>query len=157
MEQRKYKKIFGVGPFGAIISAALLLIAWWMDQILGHPSLWENAQLMKLIAVFLIVMGVGLHLWTGWTLKKWWINGQLCTMGPYRYVRHPMYAAWITFIALGISLYLNSWIFILWYLVLQPIWHRLVIPEEVMMADTFGSEYENYVAHTGRFFPRLYK
>jgi protein-S-isoprenylcysteine O-methyltransferase Ste14 len=72
-------------------------------------------------------------------------------------VRHPMYAAWITFIDLGISLYLNSWIFILWYLLLQPIWHRLMVTEEIMMADTFGSEYQLYVERTGRFFPKIFK
>jgi protein-S-isoprenylcysteine O-methyltransferase Ste14 len=157
VQLRKYKKIFGVGPFGAIVSVALLVIAWWIDQLLEHPSIWANAVLMKEIAVPLMVIGLGLHLWTGWTLRNWWINDQLCTKGPFRYMRHPMYAAWITLVALGVSLYLNSWIFIIWYILLQPIWHQLVVPEEVMMADTFGSQYQEYVAQTGRFFPKLFK
>lgn len=157
MELRKYKKIFGVGPFGAIISVALLIIAWWVDQILGHPAISGNPILMKIIALPLIGMGIGLHMWTGWTLRNWWIKDQLCTMGPFRYLRHPMYAAWITFIALGISLYLNSWIFILWYLFLQPIWHRLVLTEEAMMADTFEKEYHKYAERTGRFVPKIFK
>jgi protein-S-isoprenylcysteine O-methyltransferase Ste14 len=153
----KYKKIFGVGPFGAIISVTLLVIAWWIDHILGHVPIWANALFMKIIAVALMVIGLGLHLWTGWTLRNWWVNDQLCTRGPFRYVRHPMYAAWISFVALGISLYLNSWIFILWYILLQPIWHWLVVPEEVMMENTFGSEYQKYVERTGRFIPKLIK
>jgi protein-S-isoprenylcysteine O-methyltransferase Ste14 len=157
VEHRKYKKIFGVGPFGAIISVALFIIAWWIDQILGHLAIFDPSVFIKIIAVLLMVMGLGLHLWTGWTLRNWWFNDQLCTIGPFRYLRHPMYAAWITFIALGVALYLNSWIFILWYLLLQPIWHRLVVMEEVMMADTFGSDYQSYVAHTGRFIPKLFK
>ena len=157
MELRKYKKIFGVGPFGAIISVALLIIAWWVDQILGHVSIKAQPVFIKAVAVLLMVVGIGLHLWTGWTLRNWWLKDQLCTMGPFRYMRHPMYAAWITFIALGISLYFNSWIFILWYILLQPIWHRLVVTEEVMMADAFGNQYQSYVERTGRFFPRIFK
>jgi protein-S-isoprenylcysteine O-methyltransferase Ste14 len=157
VELRKYRKIFGVGPFGAIISVALLIIAWWVDQILGHVPISAQPVFIKAIASLLMAMGIGLHLWTAWTLRNWWIKDQLCTMGPYRYLRHPMYAAWITFIALGISLYLNSWIFLLWYLLLQPIWHWLVVTEEVMMADAFGNEYQSYVECTGRFFPKIFK
>ena len=152
----KYKKIFGVGPFGAIISVSLLIIAWWIDQILGHLSISGHAMPIKIAAVLFFLAGLGLHIWTGWTLRHWWINGQLCTRGPFKYLRHPMYAAWITFIALGICLYLNSWIFLFWYLILQPIWHRLVVVEENMMANTFGSEYYSYAARTSRFIPKIF-
>ncbi|KPA10550.1 isoprenylcysteine carboxyl methyltransferase [Candidatus Magnetomorum sp. HK-1] len=153
MKLIKIKKIFGVGLFGAIISIALLLFVWCLDKMLGHPQIYLNSLSIKIIAFSLIVIGIGLHVWTFITLRHWWVENQLCKMGPFKYFRHPMYASWITFIALGVSLYLNSWLYLLWFILLHPIWHRLVITEEIMMSDAFGNEYQKYVESTGRFIP----
>ena len=157
MKIDKYQKIFGVGPLGAFLSLVLLACAWWLDRKVGHPRIAINSVLKNIIATFLIIIGFGLHLWTFQTLRKWWMKDKLCTTGPFRYFRHPMYAAWITFICLGISLYFNSWIFLFWYVLLQPVWHSLVVKEEAMMTDTFGSEYQKYMASTGRFIPKVFK
>ena len=66
-----------------------------------------------------------------------------------------MYAAWITFVALGLVLALNSWIFLVWAVVLHPIWHWLVRKEEAMMVDRFGDDYRRYASQAGRFIPRV--
>jgi protein-S-isoprenylcysteine O-methyltransferase Ste14 len=66
-----------------------------------------------------------------------------------------MYAAWITFICPGIALYFNSWLYLLWVLVLHLIWHPLVKKEEVLMVKTFGDMYKDYAMRTGRFFPNI--
>ncbi|MBF0450597.1 MAG: isoprenylcysteine carboxylmethyltransferase family protein [Candidatus Magnetomorum sp.] len=149
----KLKKIFGVGLFGALISVVLLLFIGCLDQILGHPQICANLLSLKIIAFLLIAIGFGLHCWTFFTLRYWWVENQLCTMGPFKYFRHPMYASWITFITLGVSLYLNSWIYLLWYVLLHPIWHRLVMTEEIMMKEIFGAEYQRYLESTCRFIP----
>lgn len=151
-----FKKIFGVGPLGVAISLILLSLVWWIDRLFGRPSITVYSTLLKAIGILLVVIGIGIHLWALWTLRHWWIDNRLCKLGPFKYFRHPMYAAWITFIASGISLYLNSWIFLLWPISLQPIWHRLVIQEEKIMADIFGNEYNVYAQHTGRFIPRIF-
>jgi protein-S-isoprenylcysteine O-methyltransferase Ste14 len=153
-----YGKIFGVGPLGAIYSLSLLWIFFWIGRKVGNPQLFANHALMRIAGVAIAVMGLGLHLWTFKTLGNWWMKNQLCTRGPFKYFRHPMYAAWITFIALGTSLFLNAWIYLVWYVSLQPIWHRLVVREELIMADLFGNDYQTYAACTGRFFPiKIYK
>jgi protein-S-isoprenylcysteine O-methyltransferase Ste14 len=152
---KKLTKIFGVGPFGAVVSLALLAIAWRLDRALGHPEIYEHSVLMKLFAALFIVAGLGLHLWTFRTLRGWWARDQLCTGGPFTYFRHPMYAAWITFIALGAAILMNSWIYLLWCVLLQPLWHRLVVREETMMTETFDGEYLQYMKRTGRFIPKV--
>lgn len=157
MRNDKYKKIFGIGPLGALISLGLILPFWWLDKKLGHPLISQNPALLRMFGCLLIITGAGIHLWAGWTLRNWWRDSQLCTIGPFEYFRHPMYAAWITFIASGISLCFNSWIFLLWPIAIQPIWHRLVIKEEIMIAEIFSDEYRKYANRTGRFFPRLFK
>jgi len=42
-------------------------------------------------------------------------------MGPFKYVRHPMNAAWITFVSSGLALYLNFRVYFLWGVALHLI------------------------------------
>ena len=156
MEIRKTEKIFGIGPLGALLSSMLLALFWCVDHIIGNPSIMAHPAPLKYTAAVLIAIGLGLHFWTLFTLRNWWMNDRLLTSGPFKYFRHPMYAAWITFISSGIGLFLNSWILLLWVAALHPIWHLLITKEEKMMAENFGDEYREYAARTGRFFPRVF-
>ena len=110
---------------------------------------------MRIAGGLLIFAGLVLHFWTMYTLRNWWVKNQLCTTGPFRWFRHPMYAAWITLVSLGVALYFNSWILLIWVVSLHPVWHRLIIGEERVMADHFPDTYHAYAKRTGRFVPRL--
>ena len=156
MGSDKVQKIFGVGPRGAAISLLLLALIAWVDSMVGHPAIVVNEVPMKTAGVMLVVIGLGLHFWAFFTLRNWWVNNRLCTQGPFKLFRHPMYAAWITFIFSGVILYLNSWIFLSWLVLVHPIWHRLVRKEETVMLENFGDEYREYAIRTGRFVPRIW-
>ena len=155
MNLNRFQKLFGVGPIGAVVSVVLLAAAAWVDRLLGHPALSMYAAPLKIVGLALVVTGLGLHFWTLGTLRNWWQKHLLCTMGPFKWFRHPMYAAWITFVSLGAALYLNSWVFLFWVVLLHPIWHQLVVREEKMMLENFHDEYRAYAARTGRFIPRI--
>jgi len=155
MGKNKLQKIFGVGPMGASISLLLLALFAWVDRMIGHPVLVFYAPSIKTFGLSLVILGLGLHFWAFWTLRNWWKYDQLCTMGPFKYFRHPMYAAWITFISSGIALYLNSWVYCIWVIVLHPIWHQLVKKEESNMIGAFGDVYKAYARRTGRFVPKM--
>ncbi len=155
MTVTRLKKIFGIGPLGAIISFVLLMTAVWVDRALGHSAILADPAPLKVAGGALAVIGMGLYLWGLWTIRNWWSRDMLCTGGPFRWFRHPMYAAWITFILPAVALYLNSWIILLFAVLLHPIWHRLVTYEEKMMLDKFGDEYRAYMTRTGRFVPRI--
>jgi protein-S-isoprenylcysteine O-methyltransferase Ste14 len=156
MDISRLQKLFGVGPMGAVISLVLLTIAVWVDRVSGHLAISANPAPMKVIGVGLAVIGLGLLFESLWALRNWWANDELCTMGTYKWFRHPMYAAWITFILPGVALYLNSWVILFFVVLLHPIWRQLVIQEEKMMYDKFQNEYSAYAARTGRFFPRIW-
>ena len=156
MSLSRFQKIFGVGPVGALVSLILVAAASWMDQLLGHPTLLTHAVPLKLVGVGLCIAGLGLHAWTLWTLRNWWLKDMLCTEGPFKWLRHPMYAAWITFVSFGVALFLNSWVFLILAVLLHPIWHRLVMQEEKIMLTSFPDEYPNYSIRTGRFIPRIF-
>ena len=79
----------------------------------------------------------------------------LCVQGAYRWVRHPLYASFITLGATGLALFFNHWAFLLWLVALHVIWHFVIPLEERLMLAQFGDEYRAYAQRTGRFIPRL--
>jgi protein-S-isoprenylcysteine O-methyltransferase Ste14 len=154
MELNRYQKICGIGPLGAGVSLAVFAGVWVVNGLLGRPAILNNPLVLRIIAGSILLAGIGLHLWTGHTLQNWWKDGKLCTAGPFRFFRHPLYAAWISFIVPAVALLFNSWIILLWPPALHPFWHLLVRREEQMMETLFGDDYRQYAAQTGRFLPR---
>lgn len=78
---------------------------------------------------------------------------ELVRSGPYRWIRHPLYATGIMlFIALG--LIATNW-FILAFAFLALLWIRwIVVPrEEQELLNRFGAEYREYMRHTGAIIP----
>jgi protein-S-isoprenylcysteine O-methyltransferase Ste14 len=82
---------------------------------------------------------------------------QLVTVGIFRTIRHPMYAAhWLW--ALAQAMLLQNWIAGLSMLVAHwSLYSSRVTKEEYMMCDRFGDEYRDYMGRTGRIFPCLKK
>lgn len=81
---------------------------------------------------------------------------ELVRTGIYRLIRHPMYLALIT-CGLGQALVLPNWLagpsYLVSILLLVPL---RVGPEERMMLQTFGAEYESYRATTKRLIPGVW-
>lgn len=81
---------------------------------------------------------------------------QLVTQGSYRLVRHPMYLALLLYSS-GQALVLPNWVAGLSYLVALGLLFALRVgPEERMMLEEFGEEYEAYLARTKRLVPGVW-
>jgi protein-S-isoprenylcysteine O-methyltransferase Ste14 len=79
----------------------------------------------------------------------------LVTVGPYRWVRHPLYMAGIT-LFLGIGLMAANWFILLWALIALVAVRLAVIPrEEAHLEAKFGEEYRRYRTTTGSLLPLL--
>jgi protein-S-isoprenylcysteine O-methyltransferase Ste14 len=80
----------------------------------------------------------------------------LMTNGIYRYVRHPMYAAfWLW--AIAQALLLPNWIAGFAAMVGFGILFFDRLPrEEQLMLETFGDDYRDYIARTHRLIPGIY-
>ena len=79
----------------------------------------------------------------------------LVTSEPYRRTRHPMYTA---FFGVVLSFFLLSANWLIGGIcvgALTAVMISRVAKEERMMSEKFGSRYQAWAAHTGRFFPRL--
>lgn len=81
---------------------------------------------------------------------------ELVTQGPYRWVRHPLYASALL-VLFSLSLVASNW-FLLGYAVIALLAFRfLVIPaEEERLIDAFGEAYQEYQQHTGALMPKLF-
>lgn len=81
---------------------------------------------------------------------------RLVQEGPYRRIRHPVYTAIIT-VAAGQSLFLLSPAVAILAVVLVVLANYRAALEEALLKspEAFGGIYDEYIARTGRFLPRM--
>ncbi len=148
-------KIFGSGPKGLLLSVALFIIAHYLKDPLGFPGIFSDWKYIRLsIFAATTCIGIVLIIWSVLSLKPEQRGRILITTGPFKYFRHPLYAAFLSFFNFGLAILLNNWIYMLWALLLHPVWHLLVRDEEKMLEGVFPRAYKEYCEKTGRFFPR---
>ena len=150
-----YERIFGAGPRGVVISLALLIIAWYLEDVVGLPEITEISIIRELVFVLTICASIILIAWSIKSLPPDSRGRELVTAGSYQYFRHPLYAAFLSCFNFGFAIFLNNWIYIIWAIMLHGVWRWNVRSEEQLMSDEFPKEYEEYSKRTGRFFPKL--
>ncbi len=149
----------------------LLTIAWIAFFI---PLIWVVTPLLEFadypldpvpfgIGVVLLALGLWLFhrshadLGTNWSLTlEVREKHQLITHGLYRWVRHPMYLSLLVY-SLGQVLAVPNWIAGPSYGVAMVILFAFRVgPEERMMVEEFGEQYEAYSKATRRLIPRVW-
>ncbi|MDP3645503.1 MAG: isoprenylcysteine carboxylmethyltransferase family protein [bacterium] len=81
-------------------------------------------------------------------------NHQLVSSGPYRFVRHPMYATFFLCV-LSTGLISGSGVVLITGLTTFVTMALRVEGEERMLLERFGTEYRAYMNTTGAFIPRF--
>lgn len=81
-------------------------------------------------------------------------NAQLVVRGPYKYIRHPLYAFGGLFMT-GLMLMAANGLIVFFGAVALTMLIVRTPKEEAMLVKKFGDEYCAYMARTGRFLPRL--
>lgn len=148
-----------------LLSSGLLLIpmVWLFTPFLEKFDI-ELPVWSRIFGIGLAILSLIYFKWIHKTLGANWSptleirkGHQLITSGPYKKIRHPMYAQiWIWTIAqfLIISNIFSGLSGILAWSILYFI---RVPKEEEMMVGSFGDEYIQYMKQTGRVFPGLFK
>ena len=143
--------------YGNLVVAILYLLDLpWM--------LWSYMYLpleLRILGVVIALVLIPYTYWIGKTLAENYSdtlqiqNGQtLITTGPYRRVRHPIYASAIYFLG-ALVLVSDNFLFMIILILIVPGIYRRLKKEEGMMLDQFGDEYMDYMKRTGRIFPKF--
>lgn len=151
----RLSKIFGSGPAGLLISVVLFFIAYWLNERIDPTPLSNSQLLLNCVFLVSVLMTLVMIIWSVKSLPAKERGNKLSTRGAFKYVRHPLYAAFLSIFDFGLAVYLNSYIFIVWAVLLHPVWHYVVRYEERLMVEIFGQSYVDYQERTGRFIPRL--
>ncbi|MBI3683472.1 MAG: isoprenylcysteine carboxylmethyltransferase family protein [Acidobacteria bacterium] len=139
----------------------ILLFLWLVDP---QKLSWAGLSLPPWMRWTGVVLAVLAFSWLVWMLRTLGASltdtvvtrqkAYLVTGGPYRYVRHPMYAAVLP-LGVSFSLLTSSWLFApLTALAFILLFIRTRKEEENLLAR-FPEDYRRYMDSTGRFFPRL--
>lgn len=86
--------------------------------------------------------------WSGYVAKRQ--GHTLTTIGPYQFIRHPMYSAYILF-GLGVILATANWLVGGLYMLSVVLTVSCAWAEEKLMAEIFKDNWQRYQARTGRF------
>jgi protein-S-isoprenylcysteine O-methyltransferase Ste14 len=129
-----------------------------MDSVLLSFR-FELSPYFQFVGLTLAVTGYAVSIWsvivrgayaTSWEMKR---DHKLVTWGPYRYVRHPSYLAYILmFISMPLI-----WPNVLAFLPIMgiPGYCVVTIREEELLTQRFGNEYVEYQKRTGRLLPKF--
>ena len=146
-------------PAGAVVWFGL--IAWminpaWLAWASVPLPLWA-----RWTGVGLFGVGCALLMWTfrclGSNLTDTVVTRQSHTLvvhGPYRWIRHPLYAA-AALLIVGISLVTANWFLLVTGVVVLSLLIIRTRAEEENLVARFGHGYRTYMQRTGRFLPRM--
>ena len=125
----------------------------------AQPSIWQTC-----VGLPLNGLGVALFAWTqkqlhGKKLTLMWSSDepdQLLTNGPFAYVRHPIYTAYIlSFCGAAITVQL-TYVMISTALVILVYVLLAFFEEDKMQKSALASQYQQYKHRTGMFWPKLW-
>ena len=158
---RRQERLFVLATLRPLGMASMLgLIAYMVNPAW---MAWSAASLpawLRWLGVGVGAVAGSLLIWTMHTLGKNLTDTvvtrkdhELVTGGPYRFVRHPFYCAFI------LAVLANSTVAANWFILLTggSAWLVIVLrtnKEEENLVARFGDDYRSYMERTGRFFPR---
>ncbi len=153
---KTYDRIFGSGPRGFLIGVMTFVPALYVEYTYGPFTIANLQSLFNGIFFVTTVLTLLILFWSIKSLPVSQRGRQLVTSGAFRYVRHPLYAAFVSVFNPGFALFMNSWLMVGWVVLMIPLWHWNIAREEQLVRETFGQEYDDYCKRTGRFFPKLF-
>ena len=152
---KTYDRLFGSGPRGALIGALLFVPVYLGESIVALPEITGNDTFRYTFFALLSLISLFVIIWSLKSLPPEERGKTLVTNGAFKYFRHPLYGAFVSFFNFGFVVLMNNWIYMIWALVMIPVWHLNIQKEEALMLKEFGKEYEDYSHRTGRFFFKL--
>lgn len=140
-------------PPGLVIIVAFVLL-----RVFGANSLAVHSVVLEVVGMVILVAGLGLAVWARICLGGNWgmpmtekREPELVTSGPYRFVRHPIYAGFLLAV-LGTALVTNLF-FLIALAVMTVYFAYSASVEERTMTQSFPAAYPSYRARTKMLIP----
>ena len=142
----------------ALVGSLLYVVtpSWMAWSALALP-LWT-----RWLGVAVALSGFALLQWSQRTLATNWSDApallagqELIVRGPYRWIRHPIYAAFLLILGSLLLVSANWFVGGLWIAMTALDVVDRMNAEEAMLIGQFGEDYSAYAATTGRLFVRL--
>lgn len=151
----KIAAVLGMIGFIAILIFALKP-QWLAWATLSFP-LW-----LRWTGIGIALLGFALLQWSQTTLGKNWSDTPrmmkeqtLITSGPYQFIRHPIYTAFLLILGSTLLISANWLIGLAWIgMTVLEVASRIGF-EEGLMLEYFGDQYRDYMKRTGKLLPRL--
>ena len=151
-------KVSGVLAVIGFISVIAFVINpnWLAFASLSFP-VW-----LRWVGIAVAMAGFALLQWAQVTLGKSWSDTSrmmkeqtLITSGPYQFIRHPIYTAFVLILGSALLIAANWFIGLAWLgMTVLEVASRVGF-EESLMLEYFGDQYREYMKKTGRLLPRL--
>ena len=137
--------------------AGALFAPWWILTRAG-----ANPQPVVWYALILIALGLALYAWCLWlfatvgrgTPGLWDAPRRFVAVGPYRWVRNPIYIAALLVVVGEAWLFLSLPLFAYAGAIAVGCHAFVVYYEEPALRDLFGDEYDDYRRKVSRWIPR---
>ncbi len=144
-----------------ILSPVVLLLYLVAPRWLNWAALSVGDGL-RWAGLGLALAGFGLLQWAQNELGRHWSDAarlqadhQLVTTGPYRWLRHPIYSAFLLILSAPLLLSANWLVGGLWIGMTCVDVTSRIRTEEALLLARYGEVYRSYCRRTGRILPRL--
>lgn len=146
-----------------VVSGVSLFTVLLLDIFMPGWMTWSKISLPNWLRIAGVAVALLCVIWLWWVFRIIGTNisetiqtkesQNLVTSGPYRLVRHPLYAGSLMFL-LALGLVFEDWLILIFALVGILVFRLLVIPEEEKeLLESFGEDYESYQSRTGALVP----
>ena len=140
---------------------AFALLYTGIERAVFRVGMPATPPFLRLAGALLILLGGALMCWARVAFASWRFRAQidsghqLATGGPFRLVRHPIYAG-LDLLAFGTGLWVPTPLVWLGALLMAVAGDVRARAEEVLLERAFGDKYREYRSRTRRFIPGLY-
>jgi protein-S-isoprenylcysteine O-methyltransferase Ste14 len=140
-------------------------VAIWVYAIYPAWLSWASLPLplwMRWAGLGIALLGFALLQWAQNTLGKNWSDTprmikeqSLITSGPYQFIRHPIYTAFLLILGSTFLISANWLIGLAWIgMTVLEVTSRISF-EEKLMLEYFGDQYHEYMKRTGKLLPKF--
>lgn len=154
-------------PGGRLLHIGMMVLIFMLlysERLALGPLGWRfvpDSTLVRNSGIALTFVGAAVAIWARYSLGQYWSgrvtlkeDHQLIRVGPYAYVRHPIYSGLLLAMA-GTAFVIGEWRGVIAVLLAIVEFSRKAAKEEALLATEFGDQYREYRRQAGFLTPRF--